>query len=134
MRSLPDSFAFALSLKVSIDRLTKFISTPELKLEYIQKNNVDEDTAIKVQNGNFYWLSEEEKKIKKEAEAAEKGEEAPKAEEEKKQEEPEELDKQPLDSVAEIKEEEKVPIKYVLKDINLHVKKKSFVAVLGEYD
>jgi len=55
--------------KVSLDRISKYLQAEDIKLDYIKKEeNPISETAIKVENGNFYWLTEEEKMMKKEKE------------------------------------------------------------------
>ena len=106
--------ASILDLKVSLDRINKFLTAEEINTEYIKKSEVDyPDTAIRMKNGNFYWLTEEEKKLKK------------KKEEEEAEEKKEIVQEEPL---ATDNEGEKL----ILKDLNLEIKKGSFVAILGD--
>jgi len=93
------------------------LTAEEINTEYIKNNEVDYPaTAIKMKNGNFYWMTEEEKKLKKKKEEEEENEEDGKK--------------------KEVVVEEESPAaegeKLVLKDINLEIKKGSFVAILGD--
>jgi len=110
-----------MDLKVSLDRMGNFLTAEEIKTEYIKKNEVDyPETAIKVKDGNFYWLTEEEKRLKqKKEEGKQKG-----AGEEKK----EIAQEEEAPAAPEISENEKL----ILKDLNLEIKKGSFVAILGD--
>ena len=98
----------------------------DIKADYIKKNEVDyPDVAIKMKNGNFYWLTEEEKKLKKkkeEEEAENEDEEANEKEEKSSEEEKKEI----------LEEDEEEGVKLVLQDMNLDIKKGSFVVILGE--
>jgi len=130
VKALPDCVSTLLDLKVSLDRINKFLLAEDIKADYIKKNEVDyPETAINIKNGNFYWLTEEEKKLKKkkEEEEAQEGDEdgEKKKEEEKKEEKP------ASESSDEI-ENEGEGEKMILKDINLDIKKGSFVAILGD--
>src|SRR5689334_1271124 len=61
IRVLPACVASMLDLKVSLDRINKYLTAEEIQDGFIKKNEVDyPDTAIKVKEGNFYWLTEEE--------------------------------------------------------------------------
>ncbi len=118
LRELPEAITSILDLKVSLDRINKFLTAEEINTEYIKKNEVDfPETAIKVKNGNFYWLTEEEKKLKKKKEEEEK-------------------DGEEVEEKKEVGVEEEPPVtegeKLILKDINLEIKKGSFVAILGD--
>ena len=62
--------------KVAIDRVTKFLQAEDVQLGFIKKGRAeDSDIAIKVQNGNFFWMTEEEKKTKKKMEREKEEEE-----------------------------------------------------------
>ena len=144
IKALPGAVSSLLDLKVALDRVSKFLLAEDIQDEYIKKNEVDyPDVAIKMTNGNFYWLTEEEKKMKKKKEQEEKEKEKQKEDveksekgekEEKKDEGIEEkkeivVEKQASESSAENEGEGE---KLILKDINLEIKKGSFVAILGE--
>jgi len=105
-------------LKVSLDRISKFLTAEEINTEYIKKNEIDyPETAIRVKNGNFYWLTEEEKRLKKKREE-EENEEGD--------------DKKEIVGREEPPASENEGEKLILKDINLEIKKGSFVAILGD--
>jgi len=58
-----------LESKVAVDRVTKFLLADEVRTDYIKTGKAeDSEQAIKVENGNFYWLTEKEKILKKEKE------------------------------------------------------------------
>jgi len=106
--------------KISLNRVTKYLLAEEVQRDFITRNNsLNTDTAIKVQNGNFYWLTEEEKQKKKEKEK-----------EEKKEQGDDKIDDQ-QESVNITSHN--APYRLVLQDINVEIKKSSFVAILGEY-
>ena len=97
-----------------MDRITKYLIAEDIELDHIKRSGLD--AAIKVKNGNFYWLTEEEKdKIKKEKETGDK-----------KKEQTESL------SVSTQNNQANTGYKLILEDINLNIKKGSFVAILGE--
>jgi len=106
-----------------LDRINKFLAAEEINTEYIKKNEVDyPDVAVKVKNGNFYWLTEEEKKLKQKKEEEE---------EKQKQEGKEKKQEVPVSEISSPASENEGE-KLILKDINLEVKKGSFVAILGD--
>ena len=145
IKQLPGAISAVLDLKVSLDRVSKFLLAEDIQADYIKKSE-DLDVAIKMTNGNFYWLTEEERKLKKKkedeekqkAESAEDSGGAEKAEGDKKDEKKDdgsgseekkeaEVEKQASESLNENGGE-----RLILKDINLEIKKGSFVAILGE--
>ena len=169
MTYLPWTISLITESKVALDRITKYLIAEDIQLEHIKtEENGESDTAIKVQNGNFYWLTEEEKVKKKEKEKEEKKEEEKKKEEgkdkkkkkkaieEKKIEDeksissgpesivvssqnnqvnldPENQSPQDLESDPEkASSSASTGYKLILEDINLNIKKGSFVAILGE--
>lgn len=136
--------------KVALDRITKYLLSEDIHLDEIQKQeNNDSDVAIKVENGNFYWLTEEEKKLKKEKEKEEKE----KLEKEEKENNDKKAieDKEPpqssdvildqenpasndleADKKSSLIEQPNNAYNLILEDINIMIKKGSFVAILGE--
>ena len=103
------------------------MTAEEINTEYIKKNEVDyPETAIRVKSGNFYWLTEEEKKLKKKKEE----------EEEEKQKEAEGEEKQELvqeeEEEAAASEVSSEGDNLILRDINIEIRKGSFVAILGD--
>jgi len=143
--------------KVSLDRISKYLQAEDIKLDYIKKEeNQISETAIKVENGNFYWLTEEEKMMKKEKEKEKEkkpGDKATVKEEKKKTDkrkvsgelklnESSQNNEVQLDSEASqtdlenlgssVLSTEGTGYKLILEDINLNIKKGSFVAILGE--
>lgn len=169
---------------MAIDRVTKFLQAEDVQLGFIKKGRAeDSDTAIKVQNGSFFWMTEEEKKLKKKMEGEKEEEEkqeklgkgaqyrkekAKKEKEEKKKKRKEEkLRKKQNKKKSRIVDRndsttiqnesiiissqkqlgrnlegpdvegsdtsaEKHEVKLVTENINLEIKKGSFVAILGE--
>jgi len=143
VKALPDCVSTILDLKVSLDRISKFLLAEDIKADYIKRNEVDyPETAIKMTNGNFYWLTEEEKKLKKKKEEEEKeeGEEGDGEKKNKKSLEEEKkenlLEEKPASESSDENENENGNgnggEKMILKDINLDIKKGSFVAILGD--
>jgi len=150
LRTLPYVLTLMIESKISLSRVTKYLLAEEVQRDFItQSSSLDSDTAIKVQNGNFYWLSEEDKKKKKEKEEEDKKTEAEKKKKKKKT-----NDSKKSSTVTEsivvtshnppaIAQKESIatesvlspsdlPYKLILKDINLEIKKGSFVAILGD--
>ena len=152
IKQTPAAISAILDAKVALDRICKFLVAEELQADYIKKNESlsSGETAIQVKNGNFYWLTEEEKTLKKKKEEEEKqknagsgGKPEGKKEKEKKKKKKEKSQNTESESIKteektensptlEGEEGEKKLEKPVLKDINLEIKKGSFVAVLGE--
>ena len=183
MRALPYTITLILESRVALNRVSKFLTAEEVKLEYIKPNEESSEIAIKMRNGSFYWLSEEEKKLKKEKEEEEKlteeekkkkkKQEAKEQKEKKKREKqeakekkkrvaqsnstskaslvvtsynPQSLERQRLpeskpelevlpngdSDVASMLTSESTGYRLVLEDVNLEIKKGSFVAILEE--
>jgi len=73
MRALPYTITLFLESRVALNRVSKFLTAEEVKLEYIKSSEEgSSDVAIKMRNGSFYWMSEEEKRLKKEKEEEDK--------------------------------------------------------------
>lgn len=170
---------------MAIDRVTKFLQAEDVQLGFIKKGRAeDSDIAIKVKNGNFFWMTEEEKQIKKANEREKEEEEKQeklgkgnqyrkekakreKAEKKKKRKEEKmkkkenkrkskivrkndsktlendsiiissqkqgiNLEAPPADAEGSDTSSEKHQVKLVTENINLEIKKGSFVAILGE--
>lgn len=110
--------------KISYDRIQNFLSSPDIDTSYIQHDQYRKaDTAIKIKNGTFKWLDENEKPQEspeagspgKEMGPMRRGEQSPELGENK--------ERSPgVRPVPEI----------ILNDINMEVKTGSFVAILGE--
>ena len=152
--SLPWTISLVIESKVALDRVTKYLIAEDIDLGHIRNQvKIDSDTAIKMENGNFYWLTEAEKVLKKKKEEEEKDEDddEEKTKEDKKKlqvtqkEESEatsqsneiQLDSEDPQSDLENQKEsvlssESTEYKLILEDINLNIKKGSFVAILGE--
>ena len=118
----------------------------DLKDDYIVENKNSEN-AITVRNGNFYWLTEEDKKIKKikeeeEEEKKRKDESVLKGRTRKERRQEERRTKQ---AKKELEGEKKKPkeqeqyevkgtdYKLIIEDVNIEIKKGAFIAILGEY-
>lgn len=84
-----------------MNRVVKFLLAEEVQLDYI-KTDADSDVAIRMRNGNFYWLTEEDKLAKKVKEAEEK---------EEQEKEKEETQKDKKDMTKEEKKAEKMKLK-----------------------
>ena len=156
LRTLPQIIGLALESAVSAKRVQKFLTSEELQLGYLTQNvpaQPDNPNSIEVENGNFYWLTEEDKnekaRLKKEEEEKKRKAEEKKNKGKKKV----NLKKdQLLENDAEagnlkdsaivhsnqVQEEQKnegdqsQKDPYILKNINLKIKKGDFVAILGE--
>jgi len=114
-----------MDLKVSLDRINKFLTAEEINTEYIKKNEVDyPGTAVKVKDGNFYWLTEEEKKLKEKKEEEKKNKGGEKKNEI--------IQQEGSNSEISSPTTENGGEKLILKDLNLDIKKGSFVAILGD--
>ena len=189
MRALPYTITLFLESRVALNRVSKFLTAEEVKLEYIKSSEeASSDVAIKMRNGSFYWMSEEEKRLKKEKEEEDKlteeekkkkkkreakeKKEKKKREKEKKKKKvvhsnstatqksslvvtsynPQSLERQRLPPQEKLEEPllgeneaaavasqdsastaESNGYRLVLEDVNLEIKKGSFVAILGEY-
>lgn len=95
--------------QVSLERIEKFMFSEEINVEYIKhnnQNNSQNNTAIKMTNGNFYWTQEQAKMGNHKA--------------------PSETELQPRQEDAGKKHQ------LILNSINIEIKKGSFVAILGE--
>lgn len=144
----------------------KFLNAEEVQLDYIKRGDINSsETAIKVRNGSFYWLTDEEKRIKKEKQKEEEmtpkekkkyEKEKKKEEKKKKKEEKQRLkdekkkkisqsqtmnidsiiistSNQPLlDGQNQTNSSENSLTRFVVEDVNLEMKRGSFVAILGE--
>jgi len=156
-----------LESKVAVDRVSKFLLADEVRLDYIKTGkSEDSDQAIKVENGNFYWLTEKEKILKKEKEEELKNKDSKKGKNNKKDKKKKDkknkksiVNKESLSSNSdniivttynsnnnnqqngeaqpalnneEAQGDSNPDYKLILKDINLSIKKGSFVAILGE--
>ena len=122
LKSLPFMLSLMIESKISLTRVTKYLLAEEVQRDFITRNDsLNTDISVKVQNGNFYWLSEEEKQKKKEKEHEEKKEQDDQKDANS--------DKEHIDVTS----HNDTPYKLVLQDINVEIKKGSFVAILGEY-
>ncbi|RZK11513.1 MAG: hypothetical protein EOO43_19305 [Flavobacterium sp.] len=138
--------------KIALNRVSKYLLAEEVQRDFItQSTSLESDTAIKVQNGNFYWLSEEDKRKKKEKEEEDKKTDDEKKKDKKKKSQVGDSNKASVvqsivvtshnpppfiankeSVITESVVDQPVPYKLILKDINLEIKKGSFVAILGE--
>lgn len=111
-----------MELDIAINRIEKYLKEDNIDKSFLQANfKPNSDIAIKIENGNFYWVTKREKEI-----AAEKNKV------ENKKLSPEELNNK-LRSLGLIDNPSyKDEIHYVLKNINMTIKKGSFVVILGE--
>ena len=72
MTYLPRTISLIIEAKVALDRVTKYLIAEDIHLDYVKTQEKGEsETAIKVEKGNFYWLTEAEKELKKEKEKEE---------------------------------------------------------------
>ena len=72
LRLLPSQITNLIECFVGIKRIENYLMSEEIDTKYIKKNDKNiPDVAIKIQNGNFFWVDPEEKK--KNEEAKEKG-------------------------------------------------------------
>jgi len=153
LRSLPYVLTLMIESKISLNRVTKYLLAEEVQRDFITRNSsLNTDIAIKVQNGNFYWLSEEDKRKKKEKEEEEKKEKEKKGkkdgDDKKKKSQvadsnkesivvtshnPPPAQKESVVNTESLLSPSDAPYKLILKDINVEIKKGSFVAILGEY-
>jgi hypothetical protein len=119
---MPRLLTLVMETVVSTNRIEKYLKEDNVEKNFILANhNPQSDVAVKIENGSFYWVTAKEKKI-----AAEKN----KPENQKLSAEGLDqklktlglLDPQPTNDDA----------LCVLKDINMKIKKGSFVVILGE--
>ena len=133
-RNLPNHITLVLEAIISMGRIQKFLLAEEIDTKYIKKNDDwDSDVAIKIQNGFFYWNEPGQKKdlsqiVKKNSQKRSVNAKAVSA-----------LEGQVCIEMASMASSSKSSIaeserssKYILKDINLEIKKGSFVAFIGE--
>lgn len=145
LRMLPGQITNLIECFVGLKRIQDYLLAEEVDTKYIKKNDwMHPDAAVKIENGNFYWVDPEQQK---------KGEEEnknkvnyPIKNNTKKQTNTSKggqtIEMKPMKSSQEddgkIKAYKKSSTKadpregYILKDINLEIKKGSFVAVIGE--
>ncbi len=94
--------------QVSLQRIEKLMFSEEINIEYIKHNNYQRKTvAIKMTNGNFYWISEQKKMSGNKTSS--------------------ETELQPKQQ-----EDREKTSQLTLKNMNIEIKKGSFVAILGE--
>lgn len=112
-----------MEVRVSSERIEKYLKEDDIDRSYITYElNPLSDVAISIENGSFYWVTKAEKQAAAEKNKEELKKTLPESEHEK------------IDILVSAQEtsdsDENV---YVLKNINLKIKKGSFVAILGEY-
>lgn len=133
-RNLPNHITLVLEAIISMGRIQKFLLAEEIDTKYIKRNDDwDSDVAIKIQNGFFYWNEPGQKKdlsqiVKKNSQKRLVNAKAVSA-----------LEGQVCIEMASVASSSKSSIaeserssEYILKDINLEIKKGSFVAFIGE--
>lgn len=133
-RNLPNHITLVLEAIISMGRIQKFLLAEEIDTKYIKRNDDwDSDAAIKIQNGFFYWNEPGQKKdlsqiVKKNSQKRSGNAIAVSA-----------LEGQACIEMASVASSSKSSIaeserssKYILKDINIEIKKGSFVAFIGE--
>lgn len=117
--------------KISLDRIQKFLYAEEVSTSYIYRSrNSQAENAIKINNGNFAWIDEAAQAKANQAKTQGKagsptgkpGSPPPKKPEPEKK--PVDLEKGPDGKPAKLI--------HVLKNLNMEIKKGSFVAILGE--
>ena len=125
--------------KISLDRIQKFLYAEEVSTSYIfRSRNTHTENAIKIINGNFAWIDEaaqakaNQPKTQGKAGSStgkadsptEKGDSSPPLKKPEPEKKPVDLEKGP---------DGKPPkLIHVLKNLNMEIKKGSFVAILGE--
>ena len=133
LRAIPQQINNMIETFVGINRIQKFLLEDEVDMKYIKRNDIfNPDVAIKIENGNFYWVEPDQLKDKKK-EKKQKSAKRPQNGEVV-------LEMAPLRRPSEqsivssegssIVEEGK-PV-YTLKNINMQIKKGAFVAIIGE--
>mgnify|MGYP002620850355 FL=1 len=106
--------------RVSSARIESYLKEDDIDTSYILKDeNPNDDYAVTIENGSFYWVTEAEK-----AAAAERNREELRKKLPKDQQDKIEILTNPQDVIE--------GNTWVLKDINMKIKKGSFVAILGE--
>lgn len=146
MRQLASTVALILEARIALQRINKFLMAEDLKDDYITENRGGKN-AVAVRNGNFYWLTEKDKKLKKikeeeEEEKKQKDEAALKRKTRKERKKEERKRRQANKDLEEEKrkarEQEKSELtdtgyRLIIEDVNVEIKKGAFVAILGEY-
>lgn len=158
IRALPSIITMGLEAKVAMARVDKFLKAEELTTkDLVYTNDPTNPIAIKIENGSFYWLSAEEKKKKQEAKEKEEKEKEKKNKKEKKAKKKEKTKKtEPAEESKEDTEANKSLVvssnlsenlssttekseiadssedQYVLKDLDIEIKRGEFVAILGD--
>ena len=141
LRMLPNQVNQCIETFVAMGRIQKFLNEEEITTKYITRNDLwCQDAAIKVENGNFYWIEPEKlkdlKKNKKKSPKDKKQvannqggtfalEMGPMPNEQRGS-----IASRASSQESSIIEEGK-PL-YILKNINLEIKKGAFVAIIGE--
>ena len=62
MYSMPTALSQIAQILSSIKRVEKFLLCKEINTDHIVQKNLDNEFAIVVENGNFYWGSEKKQK------------------------------------------------------------------------
>jgi len=119
-----------LNSKISYDRIQNFLSTDDIDTSYIHHDqHMRSDISLKIQNGTFKWIDENEKPretapdLKKKKAQVEDGEEMSPMKGRRNREEKD------FGNLEGVKRKPEV----ILKDINMEVKHGAFIAILGEY-
>ena len=130
MKNLPVTIDIILEALVSLGRIEKFLSEPEINYDniiYDDKFSKEQGIAIKIENGTFTWGEKRLKPIKSSIKNINK---------EEKEKNSNNYENKPLFEKDIIKDKNYVaatPIEQlILKNINLEVKKGEFVCIIGE--
>ena len=122
-------------------RIEKFLKTDDIDKSILQYNSnleIDQENAITIKNGNFYWVDNVESENLKKSSTTDIQDEDPKKNASlqtikgsaidrfQKYESQNEETKDNSSNLNDTKE------KLILKNVNLEIKKRSFVAIIGE--
>lgn len=137
LRFLPVQLTTLLESMIAVNRLQKFLLAEEIDTKYIKRHDGwGSDVALKIQNGFFYWNEPGQKKdlhqkVKKNSQKRSVSAKTISPTEGQVCIEMSERKESAVSSKSSIAESERSS-QYILKDINLEIKKGSFVAFIGE--
>lgn len=135
-RLLPSHINFVLEASISLGRIQKFLLAEEIDTKFIKRNDEwNSDIALKVENGFFYWNEPGQKKDIRQKVRKSSRKESLKSKNSNASNqiaiEMNDRRSSVASSQSSVAESERSSL-YILKNINLEIKKGSFVAIIGE--
>lgn len=134
LRFLPTQLTTMLESMIAIERIQNFLLAEEIDTRFIKRNDgFSSDVSLKVQNGFFYWNEPGQKKdiVHKIKKSPKKGSMTSPLNGQVAIELMPRKDSAASSHKSSVAESER-SARYILKDINLEIKKGSFVAIIGE--